>query len=137
MVVKNHPSLNDFPVVNLCGIGRCSPDQAIRRWCLPGLWSLHCYNYNARLIVAGRDYEIHPGTVSLIPPETEMLYEWGGVVRHPFALFCIAYQSSRYACYSSAAATAPWFCDTDGRDSALVASSTATLTFRPPMAVGE
>ncbi|HEY9291529.1 MAG TPA: AraC family transcriptional regulator, partial [Microlunatus sp.] len=52
---------------------------------LPELWSLHLYGYHATLEVAGRSYEIAPGTVSLVPPVERIRYVYQGPSTHLYA----------------------------------------------------
>lgn len=54
---------------------------------LPLLWSLHLYDYQAELDVAGRRYPITPGTVSLVPPATPHRFRYRGPSTHLYAHF--------------------------------------------------
>jgi len=54
-------------------------------WRLPDLWQLHLYRYHAELTVGGATHRIRPGSVSLIPPDTEARYHYRGPSRHLYA----------------------------------------------------
>lgn len=54
---------------------------------LPELWCLHLYNYHGRLFIDGREFEIRPGTVSVTPPNSRIIYHYQGESWHAFAHF--------------------------------------------------
>jgi AraC-like DNA-binding protein len=60
------------PGIDYVGAGCFQP--ATRRFCLPGLWTLHIYHYTAGLTVDGVEYQIHPGRIALFPPGTAKTY---------------------------------------------------------------
>lgn len=54
---------------------------------LPELWCLHLYNYHGQLSIDGREFEIHPGRVSVTPPNARLIYRFYGESWHAFAHF--------------------------------------------------
>jgi AraC-like DNA-binding protein len=57
---------------------------------LPELWCLHLYNYHGQLFIDGRGFEIHPGHVSVTPPNARIVYRFYGESRHTFGHFRLA-----------------------------------------------
>jgi AraC-like DNA-binding protein len=57
---------------------------------LPRLWCLHHYFYKVEIEVAGRPYVIVPGSLTLIPPRSRILYKYANKRhRHFFVHFSI------------------------------------------------
>lgn len=54
---------------------------------LPELWCVHLYNYHGHLLIDGREFEIHPGFVSVTPPNARIVYRFLGESWHTFAHF--------------------------------------------------
>ncbi|RYG75273.1 AraC family transcriptional regulator [bacterium] len=54
---------------------------------LPHHWSLHLYDYRASLRVGETKFDLHPGCVTLIPPNTPMEYRFCGLSSHLYAHF--------------------------------------------------
>jgi AraC-like DNA-binding protein len=70
----------------LRAIGRAvhgSPPVA--RYRLKGLWCLHLYTYHAHLTVGGRRCDIHPASLSVLPPDTDLVYYYPGLCQHLYA----------------------------------------------------
>lgn len=77
--------LNRPPEVVNQGRGTHGVRSLVDEFQLPELWSLHLYSYHATLEVAGRSYEITPGTVSLVPPVERIRYIYLGPSTHLYA----------------------------------------------------
>jgi AraC-like DNA-binding protein len=56
-------------------------------YCLPDLWSLHLYSYDATLRLGDLELPIRPGYVGLTPPATPMEYRYVGMSVHIYAHF--------------------------------------------------
>ncbi|WP_406434565.1 AraC family transcriptional regulator [Streptomyces sp. NBC_01589] len=52
---------------------------------LPDLWQFHLYAYVGELTVDGTVHPIRPGHVSLVPPHTEVRYDYRGRSEHLYA----------------------------------------------------
>lgn len=61
--------------------------RPIERWWLPRVWCLHCYRYEAELVLDGQVYAIKPNCVGIIPPGVEQEYRFGGLSRHTYVHF--------------------------------------------------
>lgn len=74
------------------GIGRHGvPNQVTEeRYRLPNFWCLHLYRYHAELEIGGVSFSIVPGTVSIIPADTPMVYRFRDRVEHVFCHFQLA-----------------------------------------------
>ena len=59
------------------------------RYCLPDLWSLHLYGYEASLDIEGTKISIMPGYAGVIPPGKSVEYRYVGVSVHIFVHFRI------------------------------------------------
>lgn len=59
----------------------------MQRYRLPGLWCLHLYSYFATVLIDNYRFDIRPGYVSLIPPDTAMKYHYRGISTHLYAHF--------------------------------------------------
>jgi AraC-like DNA-binding protein len=84
MPLKNAPSLVQ---AGRAVHGRRRREEAFQ---LPELWCLHLYNYHGHLLIDGRDFEIHPGHVSVTPPNARIVYRFTGESWHTFAHFRLA-----------------------------------------------
>lgn len=62
------------PMVFALGVGRHSERSHSYR--LKGLWCVHLYRYHGELVVGGRQFNIEPGHVSLLPPNTIFEHIW-------------------------------------------------------------
>jgi AraC-like DNA-binding protein len=54
---------------------------------LPELWCLHFYRYEAEIDIAGQTFPLRPGYVSVIPPDTLMVYRYRGLSEHCYCHF--------------------------------------------------
>ena len=66
--------------------GRLS-GPSIDRYRLPDMWCLHVYQYEAILELDGFAHQIYPGTASVIPPDTTMVYRYRGLSEHCYCHF--------------------------------------------------
>lgn len=57
------------------------------RYCLPDLWSLHVYGYEASLKVDDLELPIRPGYVGVTPPGKTMEYRYLGISVHIYVHF--------------------------------------------------
>ncbi len=67
--------LSQRPTLVMCGFG----EHGLRgreEYELRALWCLHLYFYQVRVEVGGRSYEIVPGSLTLIPPGTRIVYHY-------------------------------------------------------------
>ncbi len=60
---------------------------SVDRYRLPGMWCLHVYQYEAILELNGLAHQIYPGTASVIPPDTTMVYRYRGLSEHCYCHF--------------------------------------------------
>lgn len=74
--------LTDPPVVVAQGRATHGVGRLVDDFRLPDLWSLHLYGYTAELEVDGVAYEITPGSVSLVPPGSQIRYRYQGPSTH-------------------------------------------------------
>ena len=61
--------------------------QPIDRFCLPDLWMLHLYSYNAELKIENLQLPIRPSYVGLVPPGKATEYRYQGISVHVFVHF--------------------------------------------------
>ncbi|MEO0586767.1 MAG: AraC family transcriptional regulator [Planctomycetota bacterium] len=61
----------------------------IERYRLPELWCLHLYRYRATVEAHGQRHAIAPGSVSLVPPDTALVYRFRGRSEHVYVHFRI------------------------------------------------
>jgi AraC-like DNA-binding protein len=78
------------PRVASVGVGVHGVGVDHDRFCLPGLWQLHLYDYHAQYAVDGRLMQIAPGTVSCVPPGSVVDYWYRGRSEHLYAHFALA-----------------------------------------------
>lgn len=64
------------------GRGVHGRDRSHDRFRLPELWSLHLYDYRAEMVVGGHLFDIHPGTMTLVPPDSLIDYFYEGPSNH-------------------------------------------------------
>jgi len=62
---------------------------------LPGIWSLHHYEYHAQIRLGTRLVRISPGSVTLVPPGTPLCYSYEGPSVHQFAHFVLPATAKR------------------------------------------
>lgn len=77
------------PRVASVGVGVHGVGVGHDRFCLPGLWQLHLYDYHAQYAVDGRPLQIAPGTVSCVPPGSVVDYWYRGRSEHLYAHFAL------------------------------------------------
>jgi len=61
--------------------------EPVDRYCLPDLWSLHVYGYEAALRVGELELAIRPGRASVTPPGKEMEFRYVGISVHLYVHF--------------------------------------------------
>src|SRR5436190_23893893 len=61
--------------------------EPVDRYCLPDLWSLHLYGYEAELKIDGHPFKIRPGYIGLTPPGKTMETRYKGISVHIYAHF--------------------------------------------------
>ncbi len=66
--------LGNPPDIYHLGIGR--REGLRQRFYLADLWSINVYDYAAKVVLNGHAFAIRPGTVALIPPATERVFDW-------------------------------------------------------------
>ena len=64
--------------------GRRARSEVFR---LPDLWQFHLYGYSADLTFLGGTFGVRPRSVSLVPPGTEVRFDYRGRSEHLFAHF--------------------------------------------------
>jgi len=76
MTTLVHLPLGSRPRLVNCGMA----EHGLRgreEYLLPRLWCLHLYFYEVRLEAQGRPCQIVPGSLTLIPPRTRLVYHYG------------------------------------------------------------
>jgi AraC-like DNA-binding protein len=53
------------------------------------LWCVHLYHYHATLRINGEVFPIHPGSISVTPPEAHLEYSYRGRSVHAYAHFTL------------------------------------------------
>lgn len=61
--------------------------EPVDRYCLPDLWSLHLYGYEADVTVDGHEFEVLPGCIGLTPPGKTLETHYRGISVHIYAHF--------------------------------------------------
>ena len=56
---------------------------------LHSLWCIHLYEYEATLLIEDQAYPLHPGSITLLPPQTSMQYCFKGYHPHTFVHFTL------------------------------------------------
>jgi AraC-like DNA-binding protein len=51
------------------------------------VWAVHLHRYTANLVIAGEEFPLRPGCISVVRPETEMEFHFRGRSLHFYALF--------------------------------------------------
>jgi len=64
--------------------------EPVDRYCLPDLWSLHLYGYEALLKVGDLEMPVRPGYLGLTPPGTTLETRYFGISVHIYAHFRLA-----------------------------------------------
>jgi len=62
---------------------------SVERFCLPELWCIHLYPYQATLRADDHELAIRPGTVTVIPAGCQLEYKFQDVVTHYYAHFSL------------------------------------------------
>jgi len=76
------------PKLEFSGVGRHGELEPAHAYHYPHHWCLHAYQYRGILTIDGTPYELHPGTVSLVPPGARFEHRWPGPdCVHYFAIF--------------------------------------------------
>lgn len=52
-------------------------------------WCLHFYHYKARVMIGKNEYPVEPGSCSLVPPNTDLVYWFSGTSTHLYAHFTL------------------------------------------------
>jgi AraC-like DNA-binding protein len=61
--------------------------EPVDRYCLPDLWSLHLYGYNATLKMDSHEFDIRPGFIGLTPPGCTLETRYEGISVHIYVHF--------------------------------------------------
>jgi AraC family transcriptional regulator len=61
--------------------------EPMDRYCLPDLWSLHLYGYEAKLRIDDLPFDIRPGCLGLTPPGRTMETRYFGISVHIYVHF--------------------------------------------------
>lgn len=77
------------PHVANAGVGVHGINTAVDVFRLPDLWQLHLYGYSAAFATDGHWHDLHPGTVSLIPPGTTVEVRYRGRSEHLYVHFAM------------------------------------------------
>lgn len=62
----------------------------VERYCLPHLWCLHIYQYEAVVFVDGFEIRIRPGRATVFPPGAQLEYHFNGLSPHVYAHFSVS-----------------------------------------------
>lgn len=81
-----HVPLGERPRLRTIGQG-IQGQVSVARYHLKGLWCLHLYTYHAHLTVGGKRCEIRPASLSVLPPDTDLVYYYRGLSQHLYAHF--------------------------------------------------
>lgn len=57
---------------------------------LADLWMLHFYDYHGELTIDGREFPIHPGSVSIAPADALVSFTYQGPSRHLYCHFALS-----------------------------------------------
>ncbi|NUP52515.1 MAG: helix-turn-helix transcriptional regulator [Catenulispora sp.] len=82
--------MGDPPVIANAGVGVHGINTARDVFRLPDLWQLHLYSYNAAFAADGVWYDLRPGVVSLVPPDTTVEFRYRGRSEHLYVHFELA-----------------------------------------------
>lgn len=69
------------------GIPRHGEFQPEDSYLLPGHWCFHIYSYHGTLELNGESFPLAPGTASIIPPGTPIVYRYTGPSEHVYFHF--------------------------------------------------
>lgn len=92
-MLSHAPPVWDLPIsaapkLHFSGVGRHGALEPANAYHYPRHWCLHAYQYHGVLAIDGTPYEVHPGTVSLVPPGARFEHRWPGPdCVHYFAIF--------------------------------------------------
>lgn len=75
------------PQVKFMGLNTHGVGETVSRYQVLGFWSVHFYLYTADFSVNGQRWVIKPGTVTVVPPDADLIYHWRGRSRHLCAHF--------------------------------------------------
>jgi AraC family transcriptional regulator len=75
------------PELRFMGLNTHGLTEPVSRYQLLGFWSVHFYTYTADFSVNGQKWLIKPGTVTIVPPDADLIYQWRGRSRHLCAHF--------------------------------------------------
>ncbi|MEV6607059.1 AraC family transcriptional regulator [Kutzneria sp. NPDC051319] len=90
-------ALDRPPQVVNAGVGVHGFVAAHEVFRLPELWQLHVYNYSGTLAFDGDSHPIRPGHVSLVPPDTEVHFDYDGPrCEHLYAHFRLPGNDDRH-----------------------------------------
>lgn len=87
MIEKVPLHLTEPPEVIEPGIGLHGVQSLRDVFRLRHLWQFHLYGYSGELTVNGRTYPIRPGSVSLVPPNVEVRFDYRGRSEHLYVHF--------------------------------------------------
>ncbi len=62
---------------------------------LPDLWALHFYEYDGRLEIDDHTFDLHPGSVTLVPPGAVVTYYYEGPSQHLYCHFRCAAEAAK------------------------------------------
>jgi AraC-like DNA-binding protein len=85
-------ALGEPPRVANIGIGVHGVRARQEVFLLPDLWQFHLYTYTGTLSLEGTSHPIHPGYVSLVPPGTEVRFDYRGRSEHVYVHLAIAHR---------------------------------------------
>ena len=96
-----HMPLRCHPIVTQIGMnvhGRLARE----RYRMPGLWGIHLYHYSGSVEIAGHRLAFTPGSVSITPPDTELVWRFPPRATHHYALIRFAHPTPEDAVPSPA-----------------------------------
>ena len=75
------------PEISAIGIPRHGEASLVDDYLLPDHWCFHIYSYHGILELDGVSFPIGPGSASIIPPGTRMVYRYSGPSEHVYFHF--------------------------------------------------
>lgn len=98
--IENHTPLlplHEPPHIRQAGLSRHS-GQHIERYRLPALWCLHLFSYVAKVQVNGTYFDLRPGVLTIVPPDTTLVYHLeAGLNEHLYVHFACDVQDAPFA----------------------------------------
>lgn len=89
-------ALHRRPEILRLGLGEHGR-RPVEDYRLPGLWALHRYRYPCRIRAGDHEFTIHPGDLTLFPPDLPLRYRYPGPeCRHRYALFALAARGAEH-----------------------------------------